>query len=113
MMVMRYPSKIETKKEAISRLLMKEEELFVVTNVIVAGGNVGTQLWNIYRSIDDAMRWIELVLNKYEISYGFTADMRAELMRTGNVKLNFTHTVRGINEDVDIEETFIIERITK
>lgn len=52
--------KEETKIEAIKRLIDEEKELYLVENYITVDDQISTNLWNLYNSKENALRWIEL-----------------------------------------------------
>lgn len=62
---------METKKQAIRRLKKQgEKELYVVTVYIESNGQC-TDIWNIYGSVEDAMRWVALCKAYYSINKSF------------------------------------------
>lgn len=55
---------METKKEAIKRLLKENEELFVVTNILREEvTNHCTDVWNIYAEKEKALNWVNICEN--------------------------------------------------
>lgn len=105
------PSKKETKKEAIERLLKEHKEIYAVTNILIADDTVGTQLWNLYGSLDDAFRWIRLVMQWYDIPEVIGLKNYDEVMSTGKTEFVFNTVSRGIKRPVQISQRFVVERI--
>lgn len=107
--MMAIPSKKETKKEAIERLLKEHKEIFAVTNILIADDTVGTQLWSLYKSLDDAFRWIQLAMQWYDIPEVIGLKNYDEVMSTGKTEFAFNTVSRSITRPVQISQKFVVE----